>query len=158
MAEHACRTKPQRWRAGTRKSTMPAPPRENAMTTEMTMLCWSVVLGLLQIMIAALGSVMQHGLPWAASPRDTPTLLTGITGRLDRAAKNFNATFPFFLAVVLVGQWLDRHGSTTVLGAQIYFWARVVYVPVYAAGIPYLRTLVWAASMVGIVMLLCALF
>jgi uncharacterized MAPEG superfamily protein len=46
----------------------------------------------------------------------------------------------------------------TVLGAQLYFWARLVYVPVYAAGIPYLRTLIWAASIVGIVLLLTALF
>jgi hypothetical protein len=33
----------------------------------------------------------------------------------------------------------------------------VLYVPVYAAGIPYLRTLVWAVSLAGIVLLLVAL-
>ena len=128
------------------------------MTTELTMLCWSVVLGLAQIMIAALASLMQKGLPWAASPRDNSTPLTGITARLDRAANNFVATFPFFIAVVLVGQLLGRHSHVTVLGAQLYFWARLVYVPIYAAGIPYLRTLIWAVSIVGIVMLLGAMF
>jgi uncharacterized MAPEG superfamily protein len=128
------------------------------MTTELTMLCWSVVLGLLQIMIAALASVMQKGLPWAASPRDNSPPLDGVTARLDRAANNFLATFPFFLTVVLVGHLVNRHSAYTVLGAQLYFWARVVYVPVYAAGIPYLRTLVWAVSIVGLAMLLCALF
>jgi len=59
---------------------------------------------------------------------------------------------------VLIGYLLQRHSGMTVLGAQLYFWARVAYVPVYAAGIPYLRTLIWAASIVGIVLLLTALF
>ncbi|HUA79328.1 MAG TPA: MAPEG family protein, partial [Dyella sp.] len=36
--------------------------------------------------------------------------------------------------------------------------ARLIYVPVYALGIPYLRTAIWAVSMVGIVMLLVPLF
>jgi uncharacterized MAPEG superfamily protein len=128
------------------------------MTTELTMLCWSVVLGLAQIMIAALASLMQKGVPWAAGPRDNAAPLTGVTARLDRAASNFVTMFPFFIAVVLVGHLLDRHSHMTVLGAQLYFWARLVYVPVYAVGIPYLRTLIWAASIVGIVMLLGPLF
>jgi uncharacterized MAPEG superfamily protein len=44
----------------------------------------------------------------------------------------------------------------TKWGAQLYFWARVVYVPVYAAGIPVARTIVWTASIVGLVMVLLA--
>ncbi len=128
------------------------------MTTELTMLCWSVVLGLVQVAIAATGSTLQHGLAWAAGPRDNTTPLTGIAARFDRACANFLATFPFFIAVVLLDYLLGRHSHITVLGAQLYFWARLVYVPVYAAGVPYLRTLIWLVSMIGIVMLLAALF
>lgn len=129
------------------------------MTIELRMLMWSVVLGLLLIMIATLCTVGQRGLAWAASPRDeVKPPLTGIGGRLDRARANFLETFPLFLAVVVAAHLLQRHDSATVLGAQLYFWARVAHVPVYAAGIPYLRTLIWAASIVGIVMLLGALF
>ncbi len=128
------------------------------MTIELTMLCWSVALGLVQIAIAATGSTLQHGAAWAAGPRDSTTPLTGIAARFDRASANFLETFPFFLAVVLAAHLLDRHSHMTVLGAQLYFWARLIYVPVYAAGIPYLRTLIWVASIVGIVMLLAALF
>jgi uncharacterized MAPEG superfamily protein len=132
--------------------------RENNMTTELNMLMWSVVLGLLQIALAALCTVGQRGLAWAASARDEARPpLTGIGGRLDRARGNFLETFPFFLAVVVAAHLLQRHGATTVLGAQLYFWARVAHLPVYAAGIPYLRTLIWAVSIVGIVMLLGAL-
>ena len=128
------------------------------MTTELSMLVWSVVLGLVQIAIAATLSVGQRGLPWATGPRDVSPPLTGIPARLDRARANFLETFPLFVAVVFAAQLLQRHDAMTILGAQLYFWARVVYVPVYAAGIPYLRTLIWTVSIVGIVLLLSALF
>lgn len=129
------------------------------MTTELTMLLWSVVLGLVQIALAATYLISQRGLGWVASARDGVTpALTGVAARLDRARANFLETFPFFIAVILAGCLLQRHNDMTALGAQLYFWARLAYVPVYAAGIPYLRTLIWAASIVGIVLLLTALF
>jgi uncharacterized MAPEG superfamily protein len=129
------------------------------MSTELTMLVWSVVLGLVQIAVAATCSVSQRGLGWAASARDDiKAPLTGVGGRLDRARGNFLETFPLFLAVILMLHMLQRHDSMTVLGAELYFWSRLIYVPVYAAGIPYLRTLVWVASIVGIVLPLIALF
>jgi len=126
---------------------------------ELRMLAWSVVLGLVQTGIATLGLLSQRGPGWAAGARDTtPPALAGMAGRLDRARANFLETFPFFVAVALATIALQRHDATTALGAQLYFWARLAYVPIYAAGIPYLRTLVWAASIVGIVILLGALF
>ncbi|TPG07265.1 hypothetical protein EAH88_12485 [Rhodanobacter glycinis] len=129
------------------------------MTTELCMLMWSVVLGLLQVAIAATCSIGQRGLDWAASPRDeVKPPLSSIGGRLDRARANFLETFPLFAAAVLLAHLLQRHDNLTVLGAQLYFWARLAYVPVYAAGIPYLRTLVWTVSIIGIVLLLAALF
>ena len=51
-----------------------------------------------------------------------------------------------------------KSNATSALGAQLYFWARVAYVPLYAAGVPYLRTLVWTISLIGLVMVLAALF
>lgn len=128
------------------------------MNVELQMLAWSVVLGLAQMIIAVTGAIGQRGLGWAASPRDaTLPPLTGVIGRLDRASANFLETFVFFAAVVLAGCVLQRHTATTALGAQLYFWSRLVYIPVYALGIPYLRTLIWAVSIVGIVMLLTPL-
>jgi len=128
------------------------------MTTELCMLLWSAVLGLVQIALAATCSVGQRGLGWAASARDeVKPPLSGIGGRLDRARANFLETFPLFAAVVLAAQLLQHHDAMTVLGAQFYFWARLAYVPVYAAGIPYLRTLIWAVSIVGIALVLVPL-
>ncbi len=129
------------------------------MTTELCMLMWSVVLGLGQIVLAATCSVGQRGLRWAVGARDdAKPPLGGIGGRLDRARANFLDTFPLFVAAVLAAHLLQRHDEMSVLGTQLYFWARLAYVPAYAAGIPYLRTLIWTASIVGIVLVLAVLF
>jgi uncharacterized MAPEG superfamily protein len=49
---------------------------------------------------------------------------------------------------------LNKTNSTTALGAEIFFWARLIYVPIYAAGVAFVRTVAWTASVVGIVMVL----
>ena len=129
------------------------------MTTELTMLIWSAVLGLVQIALAASCSVSQRGLGWAVGARDEGRpLLRGIGGRLDRARANFLETFPLFAAAVLVAHVLEIHSTLTVLGAQLYFWARLAYVPIYAAGIPWLRSLVWGVAVAGIVLVLVGLY
>ncbi|MCX7513026.1 MAPEG family protein [Frateuria hangzhouensis] len=127
------------------------------MGTELQMLVWSVILGLAQILAAAVAGMGQRGSAWAASSRDEPAApLIGVAGRLDRARANFLETFAFFAALVLTVVALGRQDATSALGAQLYFWGRLVYVPVYAAGVPYLRTLVWAVSITGLVLLLVA--
>ena len=124
-------------------------------SVEMEMLWLSIVLGLAQLILATLFSVGRRGLPWGVGPRDAPAAPLGLTGaRTERALRNFLETFPFFLGAVLIANTLGKHSPTTVMGAEIYFWARVAYVPVYIFGIPYLRTLVWTASLVGILMVL----
>ena len=127
------------------------------MTTEYQMLLWTVVLGLVQLVIHVLAAIKVRGLGWALGPRDAAMpRLEGVGGRLDRAFYNLLETFPFFAAVILVAGSMGVHNSMTALGAQVFFWARVVYIPVYAAGLPAVRTGVWGVSVVGIVMMLTA--
>ena len=129
------------------------------MSMELQMLVWSVVLGVAQIALAATFCTQQRGLAWNAGPRDDqPAPLTGVAGRLDRASHNFLETFPFFAVAVLALSLTQRGNAETAMGAQLYFWARVVYVPAYAAGISYVRTLIWAAALVGLVMVFRPLF
>ena len=128
-------------------------------TIELQMLAWAVVLGLVQLAVAASLSTQQRGLMWNAGPRDgEPKPLTGVAARMDRALRNFLETFPFFAVAVLAVAMTGRTSGDTAMGAQLYFWARVAYVPLYAAGIPFLRTVAWAASLVGLVMMLKPLF
>ena len=129
------------------------------MTIEIQMLVWAAAFGLLQLLLAATLMTAQRGLKWNTSARDgEPAPLRGVAARVDRAFKNFLETFPFFAAAVLAAVAAGRTNEDTALGAQLYFWARVAYLPIYAAGIPYLRTAVWAVSLVGVAKVLLAVF
>lgn len=128
------------------------------MTTELGLLAWSAVLGLVHIALAATFSVSRRGVGWAVGARDEARPpLSGIGGRLDRARANFLETFPLFAAAVLVAHALQVHNSLTLLGAQLYFWGRLAYVPAYAAGIPWVRSLIWGVAVAGIVLVLVGL-
>ncbi len=128
------------------------------MNSELHLLVWSVALGLVQIALVATCTLLQHGLRWTVSARDdAANPLTGVVAaRLDRACANFLETFPLFAAAVLAAHWMAPGSALTVLGAQLYFWARLAYVPAYAAGIPWLRSVIWGVSLAGILVLLAA--
>ena len=124
-------------------------------SVEMEMLWLSIVLGIAQLLLATLFSVGGRGLPWGVSARDEAAPSLGkMGGRAERAFKNFLETFVFFLGAVLIANALDKHTAMSALGAQIYFWSRLAYVPAYLFAIPFLRTLIWAASLVGIGMVM----
>src|SRR5215831_12237078 len=95
-------------------------------SVEMEMLWLSIVLGLAQLVLATLFSVAQRGFPWGVGARDqSPAPLGKLGARFERAFRNFLETFAFFAAAVLMVQVLNRHSANTVIGSQVYFWARV---------------------------------
>jgi uncharacterized MAPEG superfamily protein len=122
------------------------------------MLALAVVLGLVQIVAASHSASLQRGYRWTASPRNEPTPpLRGVAGRLDRALRNFLETFPLFVAVVLAAHVSETHNALTEWGARLYLWGRVAYVPLYVAGIPLVRSLVWNIATIGIMLFVVAL-
>jgi uncharacterized MAPEG superfamily protein len=124
---------------------------------EIRMLCWSVVLGLVQLVVATTMATIEQGLPYNFSPRDLPPPpVSALTARLQRAFGNFRESFVYFAVSVLVVTFMAKNSPGSALGAQIYFWSRLVYVPVYAAGIPVARTAIWTVSIIGLVMVLLA--
>lgn len=125
------------------------------MPIELKLLIWTIVLGFVQLFIVAGAFTAKNGLAYGAGPRDTPPKpLDGVGGRFKRAFENLMETFPFFAAAGLAGVASQRLNGTTAWGAQIYFWSRVVYVPLYAAGIPFARTAVFLLSVLGIILVL----
>jgi uncharacterized MAPEG superfamily protein len=128
------------------------------MTTELTLLAWTLVLATVQIALAATLRTMETGIWFNASARDGVALPPGkITARLQRAQANLFETLPLFAAAVLIAHTAGRHSGETVLGCQLYLAARVLYLPLYAAGVPVVRTLVWAVSVWGLIMLFKAI-
>src|SRR5919107_2663416 len=143
----------------TDEQACPSKERGSLVDVELRMLTLSVVLGIAQIIAASHAASLQRGYRWTASPRDEKVEpLRGVAGRLDRALRNFLETFPLFAAVVLAAQLTGTHDALTEWGARLYFWGRLAYVPLYAAGVPLIRSLVWNVPTIGIGLIIVALF
>jgi len=130
------------------------------MTTDLTLAAYAVALTWLMVMS---GAVIKSrgwsfaGFKVAVGNRESLEAATGVAGRADRAAKNMVENLPLFLGLVMVAHLGGRGGDRVVLGAHVWFWARVVYWPVYLIGIPYLRTLIWYVSIAGLAVIFTAL-
>jgi uncharacterized MAPEG superfamily protein len=125
------------------------------MTTELTVLAWGCVLAIVHIMAAAQVKTRQYGTRWNMSARDEtlPPALP-LVGRLERAQANFLETFPLMIAAVLIVSAADLTNKWTAIGAWLWLGARAVYLPLYATGVPMVRSLAWVASLAGLVMVI----
>jgi uncharacterized MAPEG superfamily protein len=125
---------------------------------ELMVLTWSVVLGFVHIIASSHAKSLQRGYRWTAGARDEQVPpLKGVAGRLERASSNYLETFPLFVALVLAAQVAGIHSTLTEWGSFLYLGARVVYLPLYALGIPLVRSLVWNVAAVGMLLLIVAL-
>ena len=105
------------------------------------------------MLVCAMAANQQVGLSTLASNREGMADLTGFAGRARRAHLNMLENLPLFVALVLLVAVAGKSNPTTQLGATLFFWGRLVYAVVYLLGIPWLRTGVWAVSMVGLGMI-----
>ena len=128
------------------------------MTPELTMLGCTLVLALVQILLPALFRTRETGTTYNVSARDGDGPPVGkITGRLQRAQANLFETLPLFAAAVLIAHVTAQESALTLYGAALYLAARVLYLPLYAFGVPVVRTLVWCVSIAGLLMLFWAI-
>ena len=128
------------------------------MSPELTVLALAGLLQAAQFTAYSVAANLQVGPRYALGPRDTPRVLTGMAGRLQRALGNhFEGLILFTLAVVVVT--LSGKATTfTAACAWAYLAARILYVPAYAFGLSPWRSLVWALGfLASIAMILAAL-
>jgi len=123
------------------------------MQPELMLLVWAVVLTFVQMLVAVSGATLQVGLPALAGNREGLAPCTGWAGRAQRAHHNMLESLVLFAALVLVAVAAQKTNATTLLGAQIFLWARVAYAVIYLIGIPWLRTAVWFVSVIGLAMI-----
>jgi uncharacterized MAPEG superfamily protein len=122
------------------------------MTMPMAILGWSAFLGTFHALSTGVAALTQHGAAYSSSPRDDERPLSPRRARNARAFANFMQSFPFFAAAVLISHaGLHDHGVAS-WGAQIWFWARVVYVPIYISGNSTYRTPVYVVSLIGLML------
>ena len=123
------------------------------MKPELAILIWAVLLTFVQMLVAVMGATLQVGLPALAANREGLAPCTGWAGRAARAHHNMLENLVLFAALVLVAVAAGRTNSTTLIGAQLFFWARLAYALAYLAGIPWLRTALWVVSVVGLALI-----
>lgn len=119
---------------------------------ELRLLGVASLVGIIQLFWGAASAQQQRGADWAIGARDEPKPVHGVPARLQRALANYGETFAIFAASLLGA--LLMHGPTwmTLTGAWLYVLARIAYVPLYASGVPKLRTAVWLLSILGILL------
>lgn len=128
------------------------------MKPELTLLVYALVLTFAQMLVAAAGAQLRIGLPKLAGNRDNLPDLGGWAGRATRAHRNMLENLALFVPLVLVAIMAGRSDAQTLLGAQIFVWARLAYAVIYVVGVPWLRTAAWAVSVIGMVLILLRLF
>ncbi len=119
------------------------------MSIELKMLLYSMIVLLTLLVLQTLAGMIQNGLGYTLSPRDEGSDGAGYGARLERAFYNMLETFPVFAALVLMVEATESWTSLTAMGAQLYFWGRVFYVPAYVSGIPFVRTIIWLVATGG---------
>lgn len=128
------------------------------MTTELTVLAWSVILLLVTIAFQAAVTTSSVGLDYNVSNRDEGRQPASVTAqRAKRALANFLETYPAFVALALALAVTGKSGGIGATGALVWIVARALFFPIYVVGIPFVRTLAWAASIIGLVMMLVRL-
>jgi uncharacterized MAPEG superfamily protein len=126
--------------------------------TEIMWILLAVVLGLVHLSLAAQMAQKYRTPDWGFGPRDEPIPAQGVAARIDRAFKNFMETFPLFAVAMIAVILQAKTGGLSWWGGLLYVVARIVYIPLYAFGVKYVRTLVWFVAVVGIILILIAAF
>ncbi len=125
------------------------------MTIELTMLAWSSVLLIVLIVISANANVMAMGTAWGFGNRDVPANVTGWGARARRTYLNHLENLLIFGLLVIIAHLANVHSDLTVIGAQLFLAARIVYAVLYIAGISAIasRTLAYFAGLAGTIMI-----
>lgn len=121
------------------------------MPIELKILAYGAILLVIHVAAAAQVRTREYGLKWNIGPRDEAVPPPGpLSGRLARAQANFLETFPIAIVALIGVVVANRTSASTALGAWIWLGARIVYLPLYAAGVPVIRSIAFAVSLVGL--------
>jgi uncharacterized MAPEG superfamily protein len=121
------------------------------MPIELKILALGALLLFIHIFIATRFKTAQYGRKWNVGARDEELPEPNpVSGRLIRAQANFEETFPIAIVALLGVVLAGKTSQWTALGGWIWLGARVVYLPLYWAGIPVIRTIVWTIALIGL--------
>jgi uncharacterized MAPEG superfamily protein len=130
------------------------------MTETLTLVIYMAVVTWLTLLAASLVRAKgwtRAGTMIALGNRDNLREATPLAGRAERTARNTAENFMLFAAIALVARAAGATSAKVASGAEIFFWSRLLYIPVYYVGIIYLRTAVWLVSVIGLAMMIAAI-
>jgi uncharacterized MAPEG superfamily protein len=123
------------------------------MTPDLKILVWTVVLTFIEMVVAVLFANGQVGLGMLAGNREDLPPFTSFAGRAQRAHRNMLESLPLFIALVLVAQVAGEANGATLTGCALFFWGRLAHWIIYVIGIPWLRTIAWIVSVIGLIII-----
>lgn len=127
---------------------------EAASSPILVLLALSVALLVFHISLQGMLATRELGSQWNAGPRDDAREPVGkLAGRAARASANYRETYPGFVALALAVALAGDPSGWGLVGGWLWFIARLVYIPLYLAGIPYIRSLVWLVALIGLVIM-----
>ncbi len=123
-----------------------------------SLLAWSVVLLVFHVSLQGMMSTFELGSAWNAGPRDDERKPSGkLAGRAGRASGNFQETYPAFVGLALALAIAGDPTGWGLTGAWLWFAFRIAYIPLYLAGVSYVRSLFWLGSLAGLLIMVSAL-
>ncbi|MGF0539591.1 MAPEG family protein [Agrobacterium sp. ES01] len=122
-------------------------------------LAGSVILLVFHVLLQGGLATRELGVDWNAGPRDGNQQPKGkLPGRAARASENYRETYPAFISLAAALFFTGDVSGLGIVGAWIWFLCRLVYIPLYLAGIAYIRSLVWLASLLGLLLMIIGVF
>jgi uncharacterized MAPEG superfamily protein len=124
------------------------------MTTDLWMLAYTCLFSLALTCPASLGSLrVEGGVAWLLGNREAPLEGPAWLGRARRSHGNLLEALAPFAALVLTAHVSGTANEMTALASTVFFGLRVLHAIAYIAGIPTLRTVVWTAGHLCLVMI-----
>ena len=127
------------------------------MTVELTMLAYSVGLLVVLILIQAAVGIGQYGVVPLAGPRNDLPPPKPLPARAKRVVDNHREGLTVFAPLVLIAAIAGIHTDKTVLGAELFFYARLAHAVIYLLGLPLIRPLARAVGLAGTLLILSAI-
>ncbi len=121
------------------------------MSYEMTILALVTLFYLFSWLPVWLAKYHTYGSSWLLSNHDDTGLppLPEMARRAVRAHENLKENYPPFAVAVLLLAISGGFTRYTAMAAIIFLFSRVVYLPAYVFGIPWLRTSAWLTGFIA---------
>lgn len=131
------------------------------MTLDLRLLVYSTILTWVMIMFAATAKGRLWTVPgmlYGMGNRDRAAQdPTALGSRADRAAKNMLENMLLFATLILAARASGIASEKLIFPAQLFFYARLAYWPIYVLGLPYVRTVAWGIAVAGMGMIAAAM-